>query len=267
MSEPDNCSVKNSWGQPTARVCLCCFKGSHQGMLLNCHCICAKGLRMVSTDLTDLQRTSSREAATPFFVSPFQCVVGCFHQLCCRKWGEHPVSDDHHCCKQDPFQLENLYRGNSPDLLPLAIQSQQQAVTALWSNKSTRQWMTWPSQGEGSLTDGRFTGRNKCTDIASSEGFKEMRKGGIEWPEKEGRGVHSFKFVVGCCLVEVEKEVQNRMDDRPCQQELYRNHAGNSKLSAHARLLESPSISTLSISQANSSPVLLSMPSCTCTNM
>jgi len=78
--------------------------------------------------------------------------------------------------------------------------------------------------------------------------------------------VHSFKFVVGCCLVGAEKEVQNRMDDRPCQQELHRNHAGNPKLSAHTRLLEAPSTSTLSVSQAGDSPVLLSAPPRTHTN-
>jgi len=27
--------LRHSWGQPTARVCLCCPKGCHQGMLLN----------------------------------------------------------------------------------------------------------------------------------------------------------------------------------------------------------------------------------------
>jgi len=35
--------LRHSWGQPTARVCLCCSKGSHQGMLPNnCHTHCAK---------------------------------------------------------------------------------------------------------------------------------------------------------------------------------------------------------------------------------
>jgi len=67
--------LRCSWGQPTMRVCLHCFKGSHQGMLLNDYHICAKDLRMVSIDLTDHQKTSSKEGAT-LSASLFISVVG-----------------------------------------------------------------------------------------------------------------------------------------------------------------------------------------------
>jgi len=54
----------------------------------------------------------------------------------------------------------------------------------------------------------------------------------------------SFKFVVGCALGEVEKEVRNWMDARPCQQELYRKHVGNLKLKTQCQH-STPSMSTL----------------------
>jgi len=40
--------LRDSWGQPTMRVYLHCFKGSHQGMLLNNYYIYAKDLRLDS---------------------------------------------------------------------------------------------------------------------------------------------------------------------------------------------------------------------------
>jgi len=58
----------------------------------------------------------------------------------------------------------------------------------------------------------------KCTDIASSGGFRVKERGGsigvAAKDDKQSR--QSFKFVVGVVLVLQQRGSKNRMDDRPC---------------------------------------------------
>jgi len=81
--------LRSSRGQPTARVCLCCFKGPHQGMLPDDHCICAKDLRMVSMDLKP-PKDFIKRGSYPLHCLPFQCVAGDVTNCVVGK-EEHPV--------------------------------------------------------------------------------------------------------------------------------------------------------------------------------
>jgi len=114
--------LRSSRGQPTARVCLCCFKGSHQGMVLNNCCIYAKGFRMVSTDLKP-PKDFIKRGSYPLIIFKFICVVGVIAR-CVVGMEEHPQSVPP-CRRQDAAQQLCFVMSMPLPRLPHALSESQ----------------------------------------------------------------------------------------------------------------------------------------------
>jgi len=154
--------LRGSRGQPTARVCLCCFKGSHQGMLLNDCYLYAKGSILLPSTV-------------PPFLYPHHgglrpLSLSLLLRLCCRKLIDHSQWLQSCCRKQGNTRLNHQpprQQGKltTPSLHPASIQSSRPTPSQAMSVATAKSCSSlviqqthssvsdWPSQGGWSLPD------------------------------------------------------------------------------------------------------------------
>jgi len=199
--------LRCSWGQPTMRVSLHCFKGSHQGTLLNNCCICAKGFQVLSCGSRRPSKDLTMGGGYPLIITPCR--------LCCRvvapptvlhEGREHPARGLS-CLQQETSNAALLM--STTNSTPPARWRQQRLQSrghslVIQQNHSSVDDLTITSVGKPLGWEAPNQQMHRHSDI---RGLLWVWKGGIDRRGREGGDGNSHKHVVVCILLST-KEVR-----------------------------------------------------------